>query len=251
MIKTRHFIILMACFLGICFPPEAEPVNRKDLRETVKQGCQSIPEVKFQEILKEYLCKRLGKEKSDIIVSRLKVFGNRPVPAGKISFQPFQKEKRRLEGYVRLIVIISVNGVAKNRVKLSGWVDAFESVVVTNHNIKKGTTIKKDDLYLTRKNISHLPPNILTDMGQAIGLTAKNNIKADSVLKKWMLEKSPAVDKGDLVTIVAESCDIKVTVPGRSLERGSLGELIRVQNSMSKKEIYARVISNSTVVVDF
>ncbi|MDY7034704.1 MAG: SAF domain-containing protein, partial [Thermodesulfobacteriota bacterium] len=175
MIKTRHFIILMACFLGVCFPTEGEPVNKKDLREVVEQGYQSIPEVKFQEIFKEYICNRLGKEESDIIVSKLKIFGNRPVPAGKISFQAFQKDKRRLEGYVRLIVIISVNGVTKKRVKLSGWVDAFESVVVTNHNIKKGTIIKKDDIYLDRKNISHLPPNVMTNMSKAIGLTAKNN----------------------------------------------------------------------------
>ena len=37
---------------------------------------------------------------------------------GKVSFQSYQKEKRRREGYVRLIVIISVNGVVKNTVKL-------------------------------------------------------------------------------------------------------------------------------------
>jgi flagella basal body P-ring formation protein FlgA len=66
-----------------------------------------------------------------------------------------------------------------------------------------------------------------------------------------MLEKSPIVDRGDMVTILAESGDLRVTVPGRVLERGYLGELIRVQNSMSKKKIYARVINNSTVMVDF
>jgi flagella basal body P-ring formation protein FlgA len=50
---------------------------------------------------------------------------------------------------------------------------------------------------------------------------------------------------------MAESDDLKVTVPGRVMEKGYLGELVRVQNAMSKKEIYARVINNLTVMVRF
>lgn len=54
-----------------------------------------------------------------------------------------------------------------------------------------------------------------------------------------------------MVTILAESGDLKVTVTGMVLERGYLGEVIRVQNLMSKRRIYARVINSSTVMVDF
>ncbi|MEE9611432.1 MAG: flagellar basal body P-ring formation chaperone FlgA, partial [Desulfatiglandales bacterium] len=70
-------------------------------------------------------------------------------------------------------------------------------------------------------------------------------------LKEWMLERPPIVKRGDMVTILAESGVLRVTVPGRVLEKGYLGELVRVQNAMSKRQIHARVINNSTVVVDF
>ena len=226
-------------------------MQKKEIRALANPGYQSISEAKFRELFKEYLSHHLGKEESDIIVSRFKIIGNSPVPAGKVSFQLFQKDKRRLKGYVRLVAIISVNRVVKDKINLSGWVDVFESVVCTRRNLKKGEIVKKDDLYIARKNISHLSPNILTDMSKVVGLMAKHRIKADTCLKGWMLEKSPIVDRGDMVTILAESGDLKVTVPGRVLERGYLGELIRVQNSMSKKKIYARVINNSTVMVDF
>jgi len=66
-----------------------------------------------------------------------------------------------------------------------------------------------------------------------------------------MLERSPILKKGDMVTIVAESDDLKVTVPGRVLEKGYLGELIEIQNVMSRKKIYARVVNSSIVIVDF
>ena len=67
-----------------------------------------------------------------------------------------------------------------------------------------------------------------------------------SDLKDWMLEKSPIVDRGDVVTILAESDGLRVTVPGRILERGYSGELVRVENIMSKKQVYARVTDHST-----
>ena len=144
-----------------------------------------------------------------------------------------------------------MDGVARNKVKLFGWVDIFDSVVCTCRNLKKGEIIKKDDVYLAQKNISHLSPDILTDMSKAVGRMVKHTVKADTCLKEWMLEKSPIVDRGDMLTILAESGGLKVTVPGRVLVKGYMGEVIRVQNLMSKRRIYARVINSPTVMVDF
>jgi flagellar basal body P-ring formation protein FlgA len=59
------------------------------------------------------------------------------------------------------------------------------------------------------------------------------------------------MDKGDIVTIIAESGDIKVTAPGKVLMKGYVGELVKVQNLMSKKEIYAKIVNGSMVAVDF
>lgn len=249
--KLVHIMIIWACFVGLSFPLKAEGAEKKEIRAISSNDCQSISDAAFRKIFIDYLCRHLGKEKSDIVVSKLKVIGKRPVPAGKIHFQLFQKDKRRLAGYVRLVVVVRVNGVAENRVKISGWVDVFESVVCACRNLKKGEIIKEDDLYLVRKNISRLTQNILTDMGKAVGLMVKHTIKKDTCIKEWMFEKPPIVERGDLVTILAESDDLKVTVPGRVLVKGYMGEIIRVQNLMSKKVIYGRVINNSTVMVGF
>ncbi len=249
--KVIYTTILWACFFGIFFPPEASSVDKKEIGGRTKQGYQSIPGERFREIFREYLYSRLGKDESDIAVSRFKVIGNRPVPAGKVSFQLFQKDKRRLGGYVRLVAIISVDRVVENKVRLSGWVDVFEAVVCTARNLKKGEIIEEDDLYLARRNISHLSPNILTDMMKAVGLIVKHNLRKDTPLKEWMLERSPVLDRGDMVTILAEKGNLRVTVSGMVLERGYSGELVRVRNAMSKKEVYARVVDNSTVEVDF
>jgi flagella basal body P-ring formation protein FlgA len=215
------------------------------------QGHRTIPEAVFREILTDYLCQRLEKDPSDILISKLKLVGNRPVPPGKMHFEVYQKGGRTLEGFIRPLVIVSVDGVVLHKVKLKAWVDVFGHVVCASRHIKRGEIIREEDVYTTRKNLSHLPPNVLTEPDAAIGLVATNSIKADTCIKVWMLKRSPTVARGDLVTIIAESTGIKLTAPGKIMEKGYVGQLVRVQNTMSQKEIYAEVVDSSTVSVDF
>jgi len=244
-------MIILLCFLGICFPFTAQSATGQNNPATDLQRYRSLTEVELRAVFQQYLCRRLGKEKSDVIVSKLKVSGSTAVPAGKVDFQLFQKDKRRLEGHVRLVAVISVNGNAINKVVLSGWVDVFEPVLCAARNLKRGEILKTDDVYLTRKNISHIKPNFLTAISKAIGLTLKHNVKADASIKEWMLKRTPIVDKGDLVTILAESAGLKLTAPGRVLVKGFEGELVKVKNLMSKRDIYAKVVDSATVMVEF
>jgi len=243
------FIFL--CILGLYSTSMGAAISKSDPDNVSPQRFQTIPEDKFREIFQKYLYRNLNNQGCDVIISRLRITGNVPVPDGTISFQEYQKGKRRFEGQVSLIVVVKINDVVKNKVKLSGWVDIFQPVVCASRDLKRGERISKEDLYFVKRNISHISSKILTDMNKIIGFMAKHNVKKDSSLKEWMFEKYPIVDKGDIVTIVAESGDIKVTAPGRVMMKGYADELVKVQNLMSKKEIYAKVVNGSTVAVDF
>jgi len=249
--KAIHIIVFVIGIFSAFFPLASECAVREKITTEHKQDHQSIREDTFRNIFREYLFQHINKERSDIIVSKFKVSGNRPVPSGRISVQIFKKNQQKLAGYVRLTALVKVDNVVKNTVRLSGWADIFDYVVCARRNMKRGGIVAKDDIYLERKNISRLPKNIFSDVNGIIGLRLKNNIKAETCLKEWMLEKNPAVEKGDMVTIIAESDVIKVAAPGVVLAEGYLGEIVRVQNTMSKKNVYAKVINDSTVMVDF
>ena len=130
------------------------------------------------------------------------------------------------------------------RGKRHSWKKAGEKATCTSCGLKV-------DIRLIRKNVSHLPSRILTDVGKVVGLMVKHSVKEGTCLKEWNLERSPILQKGDMVTILAESGDLRITVPGRVLEKAYSGGFVRVQNSMSKKEIHARVVNHSTVRVSF
>jgi len=186
-----------------------------------------------------------------VVVSKLKVLGDKPVPRGRVSIQLSQKNKRRIKGNVRLVAVVSVNSIARHQVTLSGWVDIYESLVCADRTLRRGQIISEEDVYLVRKNISYLSRNYVTDIDQVVGYKVKNSVKAGRYIQRRMLKKPPVVEKGAMVTIVAESQYIKVTAPGKILKNGDLGQFVKVRNLMSKKDVYAKVISNSIVKVDF
>ena len=54
-----------------------------------------------------------------------------------------------------------------------------------------------------------------------------------------------------MVMIVAESGGLKVTALGEVKSSGYVGQRVKVVNLDSKKKIYARVVDENTVRVDF
>jgi flagella basal body P-ring formation protein FlgA len=66
-----------------------------------------------------------------------------------------------------------------------------------------------------------------------------------------MIGSNNVVKRGDIVTILLENEKMKLSVPARALERGAVGDTIRVVNTSSDKEVYAVVKSSKTVEVIF
>lgn len=236
----KRVLILIAGFIlinGAPFLPHA--------------AAQSIPESRYRAVFGDYLARVLQKERSDIVVSKLKVIGDKPLPAGKISVQLFQKEKRVPSGNVRLVAIIRVDGAVCNRVRLSGWVDIFDTVVCAARHLNRGEIISADDVFKVRKNVTRQSTRIVHDIDHVVGYRTRHRIQANTCIREMMLEKAPVVEKGSMVMIVAESDSLCITAPGRVLMKGDVGDLVRVQNLMSKKEIYAEVVNPGRVRVNF
>ncbi|NVM21134.1 MAG: flagellar basal body P-ring formation protein FlgA [Desulfobacterales bacterium] len=212
---------------------------------------QSIQEESFLRLYTGYISRQLKGRRSDFGVSRFKVINNGPLPEGDVRVELMNQAEGKLIGHVSLGGIIRVDGKIEQRVVLSGWVDRFEKVVCTAHRLQRHTLLAKDDLCLKRRNIAKLPANVIKAVEAVVGKRLKHTVKADAVLLANSVEKPPLIERGDRVTIIAESPTLMVTAIGTAQDRGSAGDQIRIKNCMSKKEIIARVVDASTVKVEF
>ncbi len=243
----RRYIVWMAmiaCLLA-AGPVPASSSSR------APAGQQKITDRQFLSVFTGYIQDREDRSSEDMVISRFRVLGNKPVPAGHIRYRVDPPRQAALKGLVRLGVLIAVDGIVRHRVTLQGWVEIYEPVVFAKRDLKRGEPVGRGDLYAERVNIARMPDRVLTDTASAVGYRCKHSIRAGTAVKEWMLERTPVVSRGDRVVILAESAGIRVTVPGRIMETGYENERVAVENTMSRKKIFARVVDSATVVVDY
>ena len=138
-----------------------------------------------------------------------------------------------------LFTVINASGMEK------------QSVVVAKDFIKRGQSIKAEDVRSEDRILLRLTGNIAQDAGSVVDKIAKMDIRAGMVIKASMLDCKKLIKRGDPVSIIAESGPLRVTVAGKAMEDGPEGKLIKVLNLSSRKIIAAKVVANSTVSVHF
>ena len=130
-------------------------------------------------------------------------------------------------------------------------VEALADTVVTLRQIEHGTTITAADLVLQKREITQSSHLAARTLDAVIGKKARITLRANQPVRADQVEKVPLIKSGQMVTIIAENDVMKISVTGKAHSSGAEGDIIRVQNLTSLKEIPARVIDATTVQVAF
>ncbi|MCF8075194.1 MAG: flagellar basal body P-ring formation chaperone FlgA [Desulfotignum sp.] len=249
--KTGCIGLLALCFwVGMAVPVAFNRTLASDTGLPGGKPDQTISLEMFQEAFELFVSQQPVLVSSDVVISRFNVARNNPVPAGEVEIQLLRTNNRPFSRYVRVKAVISVDGIPANNAEVSAWLDVFETVVCAARDLPQGHILTKRDLVEERKNISREMDEAVIDTGQLVGLMAKRSIRKGDMVKHSMVEKKPVIKRGDQVTILVESGLLRVTIPGTALDDGFAGETVSVENSMSSKKIFARVIDEVTVRVD-
>ena len=127
--------------------------------------------------------------------------------------------------------------------------ETFEAVVPT-HEIAQGQVLDAADLAVERRPKTNSTPTTLTAIEQAQGLAAKHALRAGQVIRQADVAKPELVGRGEAVTIVFQVPGIVLTIVGKAVEPGGLGDLISVVNVQSKHTIQATVVGPGRVSVN-
>jgi flagella basal body P-ring formation protein FlgA len=238
------FLMGMALFAGV------SGVQASDADSQDQASVQTISVEMFRDAFDQFVFRQPDLASADVVISKFKVVRNDPVPAGDVDIQLLRTNNRPLSRYVRIKAVVSVDKIPVNNAEVCAWLDVFESVVCAAKDLPQGRVLKKTDLSVVRQNISKNMDDVVKDAGRVVGFMAKRSIRKGDMVTHWMVEKKPVVKRGDQVTILVESGLLRVTIPGKALDDGFAGETVSVENSMSNKKIFARVIDEVTVQVD-
>lgn len=208
-------------------------------------------EVKGEDILnyaKEFVLSKLKDEEVEIN-SNFKM-RNLITPYGKVELK-IEDDIPHLIGFTPISVKIIANNKFYKTVRVNLNIKILKSVFITKKEIKKGEKINNEEVIIEKKDISKLPKDIVFDLSLFKEKVAKRLIPSQSVLRESYFEDICLVKKGDEVIIFVNLGNLEISTQGKSLSSGKIGEIIKVLNLDSKKELQAKVIGEKKVEVIF
>lgn len=133
---------------------------------------------------------------------------------------------------------------------VSAKISQIAKVLVARQHLRRGSLIRADDFELKRYDINRLQYGYYTDLKEVLGKTLKRHLNLGAVLTPTAIAVSKVIKRGESVSILAETKGITIRAKGKALEAGGIGDIIRVKNLNSKREIEARVTGPGQVKVD-
>jgi flagella basal body P-ring formation protein FlgA len=187
----------------------------------------------------------------DVHVRRITIQNALKLPEGDFDYEVVASQQWPGWGNTNVSVLARRNDTLVRNIPVRVEVEALAETVVTLHQVEYGAIITAADLVMQKREItqnSHLAARTIEEV---VGKKARTSIRANQPVRSDQIEKVPLVKSGQMVTIIAETTVLKVSVAGKANSSGAEGDIIRVQNLMSHKEIPARVIDSTTVQVAF
>jgi flagella basal body P-ring formation protein FlgA len=130
-------------------------------------------------------------------------------------------------------------------------VKSYKGGSLAARSLPAGTILKTSDLSMTSKWVRRIHPQSLTSPEEASGKRLTVHASPGAELLATMLRETLLVRKGKMVKMVFDNGSMQIVTVGLSEEDGSAGNIIRIRNVTSNKIVYARVLSDSLVRIEF
>lgn len=182
-------------------------------------------------------------------VSLLDLPADLPAPLGRLELASELYGPIRYAGQTTVQVAIRTDGRSFVKVPVQFEVRRLLDVVVATTNLNAGDILTEQSVRLERLDAGKLAPGYLTELDKAIGLRMRYALPPGSVIGERNLTRPILVKRGESVKIVARVGEIEVFANGVSYAQGAAGDLVRVQNLVTKKFLTGRVQNDKSVLV--
>ena len=120
-------------------------------------------------------------------------------------------------------------------------------VLTYTRSLNAGEIVQPTDLAWIK--VAAAPSDAPNDAATVIGQAAKRPLRAGAVVQARDYGSAQVIKAGDIVTVSFEADGISLTLEGKSMASAGVGEVLPVQNTLSKRVIQAIVTGPGQAVV--
>ena len=170
-------------------------------------------------------------------------------PAGSLICQVDVPKAIRYAGTTPVHVSVYVDGAFYRRAILYYRVKVYDTVLVTTRDLKPDETIGESDVKLAEVTVDDAATTYLHAADEIAGRVPARFLSAGKPLTESVLQNALVIDVNAPVTLLSDYNGIQVTAEGIALQRGRVGDHIRVKNARSGKMLLGTVVDAHTVKV--
>jgi len=171
--------------------------------------------------------------------------------SGKITYKIESKAREEYIGDTSFTVRIFAKGIFAREESVRVRIEVQRDFIFSVNNIAKDSTLQRSDVTVQKKWVRSIPMNAISTIDEAVGKTISLGIRPNTMLTRVMLKEVMPVRKGKMVQVILDNGAMGMMMNGIAEEDGTEDALIRIRNINSNKIIFARVIGQGKVQVDF
>jgi flagella basal body P-ring formation protein FlgA len=151
----------------------------------------------------------------------------------------------------RFDITLEIPGSAAARrlpLRFTGAVMETVEAATLTRALQRGEIVRASDVVVERKSKTEAAGEALA-AEQAVGLATKRSLRPGQVLRSSDLMKPEVVQRNETVTIVYQVPGVMLTVRGKALDVGAVGDMINVLNVQSNRTVQATVAGPGRVTI--
>jgi flagella basal body P-ring formation protein FlgA len=218
------------------------------LPPTVAHAAESIePLDSLREAVEGFLLQQSSELAGEVNVSVGRLDSRLRMPRCSQPLQPFWPAGGKRLGNVT--VGLRCEAPKSWSLYVQAQVQQLAPVVVTGRPLSRGEVLGLQDVELVGHDLARLHSGYYGAPDEVAGMVMKRSVKAGMVLTPALLKPQLLIKRGEKVTILADTGAVQVRMEGKALMDGARGQVIRVRNLSSKREVEAAVVAPGIVQV--
>ncbi|MGQ3685522.1 MAG: flagellar basal body P-ring formation chaperone FlgA [Candidatus Loosdrechtia sp.] len=154
-------------------------------------------------------------------------------------------------GNVELIVSASSGGTCFFKIPVFFKIRVYEDVVVARKKIGRKQQLHERDISVVRRETTNIGGFTFSRVDDLIGKATTTTVQPNAVITEDMVEILPAIKQGAVVEVYIQSNGFKIVTKGIAQETGHIGDVIRVKNIHSDKQLYGTIVNSDKVRILF
>ncbi len=170
-------------------------------------------------------------------------------PAGDIVCETELPKAVRYGGLNPVYVKVYMDGALYRRIICYYELHVYGDMLVAARDLRPEQLLTSADVRLEEHEVESNSEFYLEDIALVIGRVPNRVIRSGTPIVDGFLQNPVVIDVGAPVILVANYNGVQIKTEGVAIQKGRVGNIIRVRNKISSKVLRARVIDATTVEI--